>query len=60
MRRAAFGALGLAASMLVWLVPTVVLSGGPLEYFDALRNQAGYVGATYSIEPALSVRTLRP
>ena len=57
-RRAAFAALGLAASMLVWLVPTVVLSGGPLEYFDALRNQAAYVAATYSIEaqglPALA------
>lgn len=59
MRRAVLGAIGLAASTVVWLVPTVVLSGGPLEYFDALRNQAGYVGATYSIEaqglPALAV-----
>ena len=57
-RRAMFGAMGVAASMLVWLVPTVALSGGPFEYFDALRNQAGYVGSTYSVEaqglPALA------
>ncbi|MDQ2951874.1 MAG: hypothetical protein M3R54_06385 [Chloroflexota bacterium] len=49
-RRAAYAAAGVAVSMMVWLVPTVVLSGGPLEYFDALRSQADYVGATYSIE----------
>ena len=47
--------------MLGWLVPTVMLSGGPLEYFDALVSQASYVAATYSIEarglPALASNT---
>jgi hypothetical protein len=39
--------VGLACAS--WLVPTVALSGGIADYFDALRGQATYVGRTYSI-----------
>jgi len=56
------GRLVAAASMcaggLVWLVPTALLSGGPLAYADALLRQTDYVRATYSVLaqglPALS------
>jgi len=58
------GRFGLAAATtvgagcLVWLIPTAVLSGGPLAYADALLRQTDYVRATYSVLaqglPALS------
>ncbi len=48
-RRIALLAAALVAVCAAWLVPTVLLSGGPAEYLTALRSQAGYVGATYSV-----------
>jgi hypothetical protein len=47
--RAALAGAAVIASCLVWLVPTVLLSGGPEEYFGALRSQATYVRDAYSI-----------
>ena len=49
-RRAGIAAGALAAACLSWLVPSVILSGGPIEYFTALGAQVSYVRATYSIE----------
>lgn len=48
-RRFMLAAAGLGAACLVWLVPTMLLSGGADEYLAALRSQATYVGASYSV-----------
>jgi hypothetical protein len=48
-RRAAIAAVSAALICLVWLVPTVALSGGLGEYFGALRGQAAYVRDAYSV-----------
>jgi hypothetical protein len=34
---------------LVWLVPSALLSDGPLDYVDAVIRQTDYVSATYSV-----------
>jgi hypothetical protein len=48
-RRAAIaGAAGIVACA-AWLVPTMLLSGGPGEYLGALASQASYVRDAYSI-----------
>jgi hypothetical protein len=49
LRQAAIAAASVALTCLVWLVPTVVLSGGPEDYFGALRGQAAYVRDAYSV-----------
>jgi len=48
-RRALGPAAALAVACAAWLVPTVVLSGGVMDYLDALRGQASYVTGTYSV-----------
>ena len=48
-RRMAVAGAAAAAACLVWLAPTVALSGGPEEYFGALRGQAAYVRDAYSV-----------
>ncbi len=48
-RRAAHAGLATIGACLVWLVPTIVLSGGPDEYFSALQSQASYVRDAYSV-----------
>jgi 4-amino-4-deoxy-L-arabinose transferase-like glycosyltransferase len=48
-RRAIVAAASLALGCGVWLVPTVVLSGGVGDYFDALQGQAAFVSRAYSI-----------
>jgi hypothetical protein len=48
-RRGAIAAASVALAVMAWLVPTVALSGGIGEYFDALQSQAAYVRETYSI-----------
>lgn len=48
-RRVAVLGASLVAVCITWLVPTVLLSGGPADYLMALRSQAGYVSATYSV-----------
>jgi hypothetical protein len=48
-RRAAQAGLVTAAACLLWLVPTVIMSGGPEDYFSALLNQAAYVRDAYSV-----------
>lgn len=51
-------AASVSAGVLVWLIPSAALSGGPLAYADALLRQTDYVRATYSVLaqglPALS------
>lgn len=42
-------ALAVGASMLTWLVPTVVLSDGPGAYLTALMRQTESVGSSYSV-----------
>jgi hypothetical protein len=49
--RQAFIACGaVAVTTLAWLVPSALLSDGPLEYLGALRVQVDYVRATYSVD----------
>ena len=48
-RRAAQAGIATVAACLVWLVPTVILSGGPEDYFSALGSQAAYVRDAYSV-----------
>lgn len=48
-RRAAQASLAMVGACVVWLVPTVILSGGPQDYFDALASQAAYVRDAYSV-----------
>ena len=48
-RRAIMPAASLAVGCAIWLIPTVVLSGGIADYFDALRGQAAFVSGAYSI-----------
>jgi len=48
-RRAAVACAAAALGGLLWLVPTVVLSGGIDEYAQALASQASYVGEAYSV-----------
>jgi hypothetical protein len=48
-RRAAYAGLAMVGACLVWLVPTIVLSGGPDEYFSALQSQVSYVRDAYSV-----------
>jgi Protein of unknown function (DUF2723) len=48
-RRAALAGVTVSLSCLVWIVPTVILSGGPEDYFSALRGQATYVRDAYSV-----------
>lgn len=48
-RRALMPAAGLGVGCAVWLIPTVVLSGGIDEYIGALQGQAAYVTGAYSI-----------
>jgi dolichyl-phosphate-mannose-protein mannosyltransferase len=48
-RRAWIATSAVVGTCLLWLLPTVALSGGPSEYFDALRGQAAYVRDAYSI-----------
>jgi 4-amino-4-deoxy-L-arabinose transferase-like glycosyltransferase len=48
-RRILMPAASLALGCAVWLVPTVVLSGGVADYFDALQGQATFVSRAYSI-----------
>jgi hypothetical protein len=49
LRRGVITAASVALAVMAWLVPTIALSGGIGEYFDALQSQAGYVRETYSI-----------
>jgi hypothetical protein len=46
---AARAGLAAGAACLAWLVPTVILSGGPEDYFSALSSQAAYVRDAYSV-----------
>ncbi len=48
-RRAAKAGLATVAACLLWLVPTVILSGGPEDYFSALLSQVAYVRDAYSV-----------
>ncbi len=48
-RVGAVAAASLCAGCLVWLVPSALLSGGPLAYAEALFRQGEYVRATYSV-----------
>jgi hypothetical protein len=50
-------AASVCAGCLVWLVPTALLSGGPLAYVDAVMRQTDYVRATYSV-PAQGLSAL--
>ena len=49
-RRGAAAAGALVGACLLWLTPSAIFSGGPLEYLTALGAQVSYVRATYSIE----------
>ena len=46
-RAAAVGMVSLG--ILTWLVPTMVLSGGPFPYLSSLFRQTDFVRATYSV-----------
>ncbi len=48
-RRAAGAAAAGAAAGLLWLVPTVALSGGPADYLAALASQSAFVRDAYSV-----------
>jgi len=48
-RVGAAATVSLCAGCLVWLVPTALLSGGPVAYAEALLRQGDYVRATYSV-----------
>lgn len=48
-RRVLASALAVVSATLLWLVPTVVLSGGPADYLGALAGQSSFVRDTYSI-----------
>ena len=48
-RRVAAAVATLAATSLLWIVPTIALSGGPLAYLGALATQTTFVRDTYSI-----------
>ena len=48
-RRALAPAASLAFACVVWLLPTVAMSGGVADYIDALRGQATFVTSSYSV-----------
>lgn len=48
-RRGTIAGTAVACASLIWLVPTIALSGGLDEYLGALRGQATYVRDAYSV-----------
>ena len=48
-RRLGIAAVTLVATSLLWIVPTIALSGGPAAYLGALASQTSFVRDTYSV-----------